>query len=279
MAELPRRMTPSEISRESRWELSAIFNREKDRLNRWIEDEAVERLARDGRNAREAVDAVVQNVKLAFVDADTHRDARIIVNASVGELEREAGSLTWLRTVTVFLLLTLTCEVGFFVVMFFMGLGNLFVVLQGILLAAGSFAVGSGLHGLLASREDRVLGFDRLRGKKSTGLILLLGGAIMIGLVTWLRWSDDPDALAILAFTLALAAAVIVLTAYHKRLDEEYQAALQKMALAQRWWASEKHREACDEGYWKKEYLLRVSRLQEEAGEALKKGGLEDRNE
>ncbi len=272
MAEL-RRAERKDITREQRWDLSAIWGREQQWIKNWLPREASNRITEAHNNlgvAQEAVGAVVKGIAATYVGDDEGRDPHLLNEAHSGALAREAGSLSFLYTVRVFFWLCLLCEVGFFVVLYLLGLGNFFLVLQGILLATGAFFVGEGLYELLRPNEGEDIGGRRPGAAIRNGLFFLITGAAVVGFILWLRY-DGEDKGAILAFTLALTVAVIVLTYLHKFLTNKYDNAWQKMFLCQRWIANEKHREACaEDGLWQKEYLIKLKAMNARGDQILR---------
>lgn len=274
MAELPQKADSRDIEIEKRWAVSSLWDVEKQRLGKWIKDEAADRLAAghgDSEAAKKAVNAVVENIRLGFVSDEANRDPRLIIAAGTGQIEREAGSRSLLLGVRWFLWLSMFCEIAFFLVLFLLHLGNMFLVMQGILLAAGAFMVGSGLFEMMRLREDDYSDRRGVRRRSLWGILLSVGGAIIIAFVLWLRIGDGEDSGAIFAFTSALALSIIVLTCYHKYLDHRYAVAQQKMLLAQRWVASDQHKKACDGGYWREEFLIAVEEMSRESQKVLEK--------
>jgi uncharacterized membrane protein len=276
MAELPQKADSRDVELEKRWALTSLWDVEKQRLDKWIKDEAADRLASvhgDADAAKKAVNAVVENIRLGFVSDEANRDPRLVIAASSGQIEKEAGSRNLVLGVRLFLLLSMICEIGFFVVLFFLHLGNMFLVLQGILLAAGSFMVGSGVFEVLRLKEDDFSEKKGIRRRSLWGILLTFGGIAIIGFVLWLRVGDGEDVGAILAFTLALALAITILTCYHKYLGSKYEAGRRRMLLAQRWIASDQHKKACDGGYWREEFLIAVDQMARKSREVFDKIG------
>ena len=276
MAELPQKADSRDVEVERRWSVSSLWDVEKQRLDKWIRDEVADRLAAvhgDAEAAKKAVNAVVENIRLGFVSDESNRDPRLVIAASSGQIEKDAGSRNLLLGVRLFLFLSMLCEIGFFVVLFFLHLGNMFLILQGILLAAGAFMVGSGLFEMLRLKEDDFSDRRGIRRRSLWGILLSVGGAATICFVLWLRVGDGEDVGAILAFTLALALSIIVLTCYHKYLGFKYDAAQRRMLLAQRWISSDQHKKACDGGYWREEYLIAVDQMAQRSREVHEKIG------
>ncbi len=260
--ELPAKADSRDLDGAKEWSPTALFDVEQQRLTRWIGDEANDRLSglRATKQTAMAAGASVQRqIELSFAQIEPNRDQRIMRDAGNGELRGKAGSPAIRRTVALFMFLALVCEVAFFVVLWSLGIGNPILILQGFMLAGGSYLAGQNLYDILEG-----IGAAKDRGVRRSAVrawVLLIFGLLLISFVVYLRYDSSTRSDAIVVLTIALAVLGISLTCFHRVRHDRYLEALQQMQAAQRWIATDSHRRACEQNHWKQEYELAVQRL------------------
>lgn len=232
------RMT--DIPASQRWSINAVWQIEQERAHTFIEDEANTAYGRsptDIDNAKRLAPAVWQKIANVF-PYDDRIDADLLDAAKNGVLAREAGSRASITIVRILLSLLMGLELAIFAAMWALGDAHVLVVVQGFILAGGSWALGWGLYGLTLSLDHP----REPQGSRVLVMVALLFGVGAIASMTAMRVRLSGDgSFAVVAITLSLALLIALLETLNESKSHRYNARHNDMFRAQIQFSNEQH--------------------------------------
>jgi hypothetical protein len=237
---LLKRAQIGDIPSSDRWNIGAAWELEKQRIEEFVDDEANIAYGRFPDNV-ESAKALAPDVWHKIVNAypiDSQLDANLLSDVKLGLPEKLAGSKALLVTVRVLLALAMGVEVAIFVAMWAVGEASWPVIVQGAVLAIGSWSLGWGLYNLTIALDQR----EKTRGSRVLTLSALIFGALSIAVVTAMRAQlTQEQSFAIVAITLTLALLIALMETLSESMGHRYGIHHRDMFRAQQQYANSQH--------------------------------------
>jgi hypothetical protein len=233
------RAKSADVPVDERWNIGAVWRIESARIEEFIDAQANTAYGRNPgqpEGAKKLAPDVWARISNAFPH-DDRVDADILDAAKTGQLQTQAGSRGMIVLVTFFLALMMGAELAIFFAMWMLGNAHPLVILQGGLLAGGSWALGWGICGLMLSL-DRT---DPEHRSWLPGVACALG-VLAIALITALRVQlSGSDTFAVIAVTVTLALLIALLEAVRGWISHRYGRRRNDMFRAQVQFANGQH--------------------------------------
>jgi hypothetical protein len=262
----------ADVPTDERWNIGAVWRIESHLVEEFIEDEANTAYGRNPGlpdEAKKLAPDVWSKVAIAY-PFDDRIDADLLDAAKTGQLEAAAGSRVMKTLVVFFLAFMMLAEVAIFVAMWIIGDAHPLVIVQGLLLAGGSWALGWGMCGLMLSLDRDE---PEHRSWLPAGASIL--GVLSIALITALRVQlSGSEAFAVIAVTVTLALLIALLEAVRGWISHRYNRRHNDMFRAQVQFSNQQHNAA--HGYkgegWMDQFRYAVDRRARRTPEILKDG-------
>ncbi len=248
-----RRAAASEVPPQRHWHLRAVFEIEKERIERWLRSAAVQNLGAEGSTSETALDTgkTLPDTLKGYmgIEQRERRDPTVKARAESQELEKSTPTRTWLRSLGVLKWLFMLAEISLFVLQWLVGVSSPIVIIHGLVLSFAAFLVGWGL-GMIGL--DPELG----GGRKNPRIWAAIAGGVVgiLGVVALRSSSGGEGVWVVVVFTLVLALLIVLFEALHVHGKTVYADNQRQMFQAQQWVAKDQHTRDYESGLWWKSY-------------------------
>ncbi len=261
MGELDRvSMATIDKDKESRWNLQAVWAKEKDDINKFIERQANLNMGRlrDKAKAKEFAGDVWTKIQQAF-PFDDAIDPELLQLAKDGRLRAAAGSSTMITLFGIFRFFAMGLEVAVFAFMWIFGESSPVVIVQGVLLALSAYSLGWGLGEFFISLGRKDPHDVHPAWRTAAALIF---GVVGVGVIiaVRVRYQEEEGAFAVVAISLILALVIALFEALYRSMSHNYDRWRHDEFRAQVMFSNEQHNsnEHTGGATWKKVYEDRV---------------------
>ncbi len=241
-----KRISAADIPPAKRWDIGAAWDTELDRVTAWLRSRAGSNYSkfRSFQEAQSAGLALPAEIDAIFGN-EVIVDPEVLLAANRGDFGRDAPPRALIITLNLFKWMLMSAEAGVFFLQWLFGLGNILLILVGLLLAAGAYFVGHGFGDLLCGNKEA----------RRSLLSIGAGTTIVSLLIAWRAFAAGSQWQGAVVLPLVLALAVIVSEALYLYYSTRWKALNNEMFRAQIWVSVDRFRKASKEGLWEKIYI------------------------
>jgi hypothetical protein len=251
--QIPERVrAETEVPSAKHFDIQAIFDEEQTRLTRWLDAQASEAVrSPNPTRERASMDAetFIDQIHDRFADTDENLNRELLIFASDGSLARHVPNRSVVTAYRVLKWISLLAELALGVGVFLVADGTPVLILVAGMLAGAGWLAGKGVGTLferrLATTLPREIGHPQPPSLWGGLAMTMIGYAVVLGLSYLRAMGDDRDGMVyVIGFTVLLALLISIFEALHSFTDCKYEFLRAQMALAQRWYANQRHAKA-----------------------------------